>query len=88
MMMHTMRLMLLAIAMSAACVAIAQAQVRVETLSGTGEAGLADGNRQVGQLTAGPAAKFNRPIDIVLTPDGALAVSEENNHRLRKIILR
>jgi len=38
----------------------------------------------------GPAqtAKFNRPIDVVLTSDGALVVSEESNHRLRKILLR
>jgi hypothetical protein len=36
----------------------------------------------------GPTAKFNRPIDLVLTTDGALVVSEENNHRLRKILLK
>ena len=47
---RTIRLMLLAISMGVAGVADAQAQVRVETLSGTGQAGLADGNRQVGQL--------------------------------------
>jgi len=27
-------------------------------------------------------------IDIVLAPDGSLVVSEENNHRLRKIFLK
>ena len=52
----------------------------VATIAGDGTEGFQDG--------AGSAAKFNRPIDIVLTPDGAVVVSEENNHRLRKVILR
>ena len=50
------------------------------TIAGDGTEGFQDG--------AGPAAKFNRPIDIVLMPDGSLVVSEENNHRLRKVLLR
>src|SRR5712691_5764325 len=52
----------------------------VTTIAGEGTEGFLDG--------FGPAAKFNRPIDIVLTPDGSLVVSEENNNRLRKILLR
>jgi sugar lactone lactonase YvrE len=52
----------------------------VATIAGDGTEGYQDG--------PGQAAKFNRPIDIVLMPDGALVVSEENNHRLRKVILR
>jgi sugar lactone lactonase YvrE len=52
----------------------------VTTIAGDGTEGFQDG--------AGPAAKFNRPIDIVLTADGSLVVSEENNHRLRKILLK
>src|SRR5262245_32798149 len=51
----------------------------VSTIAGEGSEGFLDG--------FGPAAKFNRPIDIVLTADGSLVVSEENNHRLRKILL-
>ena len=51
----------------------------VSTIAGEGTEGFLDG--------FGPAAKFNRPIDIVLTADGSLVVSEENNHRLRKILL-
>jgi len=50
------------------------------TLAGDGAAGQQDGPAQT--------AKFNRPIDVVLTSDGSLVVSEENNHRLRKILLK
>jgi DNA-binding beta-propeller fold protein YncE len=50
------------------------------TVAGDGTAGQQDGPGQV--------AKFNRPIDVVLTTDGSLVVSEETNHRLRKILLR
>lgn len=49
----------------------------VITIAGDGTAGYQDG--------AGPAAKFNRPLDMVLAADGSLVVSEESNHRLRKI---
>jgi len=59
---RTIRVMLLAISMGAAGVVDAQAQVRVETLSGTGQAGLADGNLQVGQL--------NRPYDLAVRGNG------------------
>jgi hypothetical protein len=62
---------------------------RIRVISPAGEATTIAGDGTEGfQDAAGPAAKFNRPIDIVLTPDGALMVSEENNHRLRKVILR
>src|SRR4051812_18368728 len=50
------------------------------TVAGDGSAGQQDGPGQV--------AKFNRPIDVVLATDGSLVVSEENNHRLRKILLK
>jgi DNA-binding beta-propeller fold protein YncE len=52
----------------------------VTTLAGDGTAGQQDG--------PGQTAKFNRPIDIVLANDSSLVVSEENNHRLRKILLQ
>jgi len=58
---------------------IISAAGEVSTIAGEGTEGFLDG--------FGPAAKFNRPIDIVLTADGSLVVSEENNHRLRKILL-
>ena len=62
---------------------------RIRAINSAGEASTIAGDGTEGfQDAAGPAAKFNRPIDIVLTPDGALVVSEENNHRLRKVILR
>src|SRR6266566_4733273 len=44
------RVMVLAFLASVASLTGAQAQVRVETLSGTSQPGLMDGNRQVGQL--------------------------------------
>jgi sugar lactone lactonase YvrE len=52
----------------------------ITTIAGDGTAGQQDGPAQT--------AKFNRPIDVVLARDGSLVVSEENNHRLRKILLR
>ncbi len=49
----------------------------VTTIAGTGEAAFADG----------PAmkAKFNRPLDVDVSRDGKLVISEENNHRIRAI---
>src|SRR5262245_12944281 len=52
----------------------------ITTVAGDGTAGQQDGPAQT--------AKFNRPIDVVLASDGTLVVSEENNHRLRKILLK
>ncbi|SRR6266545_2043219 len=52
----------------------------VGTIAGDGTEGYQDG--------VGAAAKFNRPIDIVVVPDGSLVVSEENNHRLRRLDLK
>lgn len=49
----------------------------VTTLAGTGEAGLANGPLA--------QAKFNRPLDIAISRDGKLFVSEENNHSIRVI---
>jgi hypothetical protein len=70
----TRLLMLLAISMDAAGAVDAQAQVRVETLSGTGQAGLADGNRQAGQL--------NRPHGLAVHGN-AVYVSDRGNHAIR-----
>src|SRR5438094_8027898 len=62
---------------------------RLRVISPAGEATtIARDGTEGFQDGAGPAAKFNRPIDIVLIPDGSLVVSEENNHRLRKVLLR
>src|SRR5439155_2315695 len=55
----------------------AQAQVRVETLSGTGQPGLADGNRQVGQL--------NRPHGLAIDGRGNVYVSDRSNHAIRVV---
>jgi DNA-binding beta-propeller fold protein YncE len=52
----------------------------ITTVAGDGTAGQQDGH--------GQAAKFNRPIDVVFATDGSLVVSEENNHRLRKILMK
>lgn len=49
----------------------------VMTIAGTGEAAFGDG--------AALKAKFNRPLDVDLLPGGRIAVSEENNHRIRVI---
>lgn len=49
----------------------------VTTIAGTGEPAFADG--------AAMEAKFNRPLDIDVSRDGKLVVSEENNHRIRAI---
>src|SRR2546423_3184366 len=73
----TIRLMLLAISMGAVGVKDAQAQVRVETLSGTGQAGVADGNRQVGQL--------NRPHGLAVDGRGNIYVSDRGNHAIRVV---
>ena len=44
-----------------------------------GEAGHANGR--------GAAARFAQPYDIVLAPDGALVVTDMDNHRLRRVTL-
>src|SRR6266550_725288 len=74
---RTIRVMLLAISMGAAGTVHAQAQVRVETLSGTGQAGLADGNRQVGQL--------NRPHGLAIDGRGNVYASDRGNHAIRVV---
>lgn len=53
---------------------------QVSTVAGDGTGAFRDG--------PGLQARLNRPIDIVIGADGALVVSEENNHRLRKVFLR
>ncbi|MCE7996902.1 MAG: T9SS type A sorting domain-containing protein, partial [Roseivirga sp.] len=49
----------------------------VTTLAGSGSAGMADGS--------GTNAGFNGPSDIVIDTAGNLYVSDESNHRIRKI---
>ena len=62
---------------------------RIRAISPTGDTITIAGDGTAGQQDGpGQTAKFNRPIDIVLTPDSSLVVSEENNHRLRKILLK
>lgn len=52
----------------------------VTTLAGTpGQSGTDDG--------AGTAAKFNGPRGLALGPDGALYVSDTNNHTIRRVAL-
>jgi sugar lactone lactonase YvrE len=34
----------------------------------------------------GPTARFNRPYDVAVGPDGSLYVSEQNNHRIRHVV--
>src|SRR6266481_8742070 len=55
----------------------AQAQIRVETLSGTGQAGLTDGNRQIGQL--------NKPHGLAVDGRGNIYVSDRGNHAIRVV---
>jgi sugar lactone lactonase YvrE len=62
---------------------------RIRKISPAGEVTTIAGDGTVGQQDGpGQTAKFNRPIDIVLANDGSLVVSEESNHRLRKILLK
>lgn len=63
---------------SAHCVRKITAAGTVSTLAGTpGQSGVDDG--------VGSAAKFNRPTGLALGPDGALYVSDTNNHTIRRI---
>src|SRR2546421_2482810 len=77
MMKHTIGGTLLALSMGVLAMANAQAQVRVETFAGTGQAGLADGNRQVGQL--------NRPHGLAIDGRGNVYVSDRGNHVIRVV---
>src|SRR5882757_136369 len=77
MMTHTIKLVLFVISVGTAGVADAQAQVQVETFSGTGQAGLADGNRSVGQL--------NRPHGLAIDGRGNVYVSDRGNHAIRVV---
>jgi len=49
------------------------------TLSGTGQAGLADGNRQAGQL--------NRPHGLAIDARGNVYVSDRGNHAIRVVTM-
>jgi DNA-binding beta-propeller fold protein YncE len=62
---------------------------RIRAITPAGETTTVAGDGTPGQQDGpGPVAKFNRPIDVVLATDGSLVVSEETNHRLRKILLK
>src|SRR5262245_7141902 len=74
---RTMGLMLLAFSLSAVRIVDAQAQVRVESLSGSGQAGFADSNGQVGQ--------FNRPHGLAVDAKGNIYVSDRGNHAIRVV---
>jgi len=52
----------------------------VSAVAGNGEAGYADGE--------GAAARFNRPMDVVVDKDGTILVADFENERLRKIVGR
>lgn len=52
-------------------------QGMVSTVAGTGEAGFADGPAE--------EAQFDQPLDIAVTAEGVLYVTDNRNHRIRKI---
>jgi glucose/arabinose dehydrogenase len=33
-----------------------------------------------------PSARFNRPYDVAVGPDGSLYVSDQNNYRIRRVV--
>ena len=49
----------------------------VSTLSGSGQAGFANG--------AGPVSKFDNPMGIAVAPDGTVYVTEPAMHRIRRV---
>ena len=50
------------------------------TLAGSGSVGLTD--------ATGTAAKFNKPSDVAITPDGTTAlVADHLNHKIRSIVI-
>src|SRR5882757_1191791 len=68
---------LLMVFISAATATAAQSQIRVETFSGSGQAGFANSNGQVGQ--------FNRPHGLAFDAKGNLYVSDRGNHAIRVV---
>src|SRR5215218_8536534 len=68
---------LLLVSLSAATATAAQSQIRVITFSGSGQAGFADSNGQVGQ--------FNRPHGLAIDAKGNLYVSDRGNHAIRVV---
>jgi sugar lactone lactonase YvrE len=50
---------------------------KVSTLAGSGTAGFVDG--------PGSSARFNKPSDIAIGPDGSSYVADDGNHRIRKV---
>src|SRR5262245_3637561 len=67
----------LAFSLSAALVANAHAQVRVESFSGSGQAGFTNSDGQVGQ--------FNRPHGLAIDGKGNIYVSDRGNHAIRVV---
>src|SRR5437868_2579312 len=74
-MIRVVAFMLSTFALSAAAIANAESQVRVETFSGSGQAGFANSNGQVGQ--------FNRPHGLAVDGKGNIYVSDRGNHAIR-----
>ena len=54
----------------------------VETVAGNGEQGFS------GDGGPATAARFNRPRDLELGPDGRLYIADTNNHRIRAVDLQ
>src|SRR5262245_30273985 len=77
--MRAVGLMFLALSLSSAAGANAQSQIRVETFSGSGQAGFANSNGQVGQ--------FNRPRGLAIDAKGNVYVSDRGNHAIRIVAL-
>src|SRR3954453_2001294 len=70
-------LMLLGFSLNALSIADARSQIRVETFSGSGEAGFADSDGQVG--------RFNRPHGLAIDAKGNVYVSDRGNHAVRLV---
>jgi DNA-binding beta-propeller fold protein YncE len=77
MMTSTIASALLVLSLSAVTATDARSQVRVETFSGSGQAGFANSNGQVGQ--------FNRPHGLSVDAKGNLYVSDRGNHAIRVV---
>src|SRR5262249_4779904 len=75
----TTALMLLAFSLSAVALADARLQVRVESFSGSGQAGFANSDGQVGQ--------FNRPHGLAVDGRGNIYVSDRGNHAIRVVTM-
>src|SRR5215210_4519059 len=70
-------LFILATLLAGSDLAVAQSKVRIETLAGNGQAGLADGDAQAGQ--------FNRPHGLAIDGKDSVYVSDRGNHAVRVV---